>query len=222
MERDEWVSRQEAGRKLVVPLRPYAGPDLLVLGVSRGGILVGLEIAQALGAPFEPLAIHTLNHPQRPEQTTGVVVEPDFIALHDDEDTQGAPSSVPHALHEAAEQGKEDVQQRGLRYRGGRPLQDVAGRRVIVASDAASTGTTLRGVVASLRARGARKIIIALPVAPPDVLAELRERADGVIHLDIPASLIAQRIYYPQPHELDDEDLIRLLQEANQPGSTAS
>src|SRR5438067_11798168 len=71
MEREGEESRQGAGRALAAPLQPYAGPDVLVVGVSRGGILVGLEVARALGAPFEPLAIQTLSDPAQPAHTAG-------------------------------------------------------------------------------------------------------------------------------------------------------
>ena len=95
MEREGEESRQAAGRALAAPLQPYAGPDVLVVGVSRGGILVGLEVARALGAPFEPLAIQTLSDPAQPEHTAGVLVEPDYVAL-----TAGAdePAPLPERL----------------------------------------------------------------------------------------------------------------------------
>jgi len=120
------------------------------------------RVARALGAPFEPLAIQTLSDPAQPEHTAGVLVEPDYVAL-----TAGVdgPAPLPERLCGVVAQGLEDVRRRGALYRGGHPQQNVSGRRVIVVSDAASTGTTLRGVVASLRGRGAREIIVALPVS---------------------------------------------------------
>jgi putative phosphoribosyl transferase len=92
---------------------------------------------------------------------------------------------------------------------------------VIVVSDAASTGTTLRGVVASLRGRGAREIIVALPVGPAGVITDLGERADRVVHLETPAHLIARQSHYPQPREVDDEEIARLVREANGPATPA-
>ena len=127
MEREGGESRQAAGRALAAPLQPYADPDVLVIGVSRGGILVGLEVARALGAPFEPLAIQTLSDPEQPERTAGVLVEPDYVAL-----TAGADGPAPLAerLRGVVAQGLEDVRRRGALYRGGHPQQDVSGRRV--------------------------------------------------------------------------------------------
>ena len=219
MEQVERASRQAAGRALVAPLQPYAGPDVLVVGVSRGGILVGLEVAQALGAPFEPLAIQTLSDPAQPEHTLGVLVEPDYV------DVQGvgiAPAALPEGLRDVVAQGLAEVQRRGTLYRDGQPQQEVRGRRVIVVSDAASTGATLRGVVGALRQRGAREIVVALPVGPPGVLADLGERADGVIHLATPAELVAQQIHYPQPHHLDDAELARRVRAAREPPEPTS
>ena len=138
MEREGEESRQAAGRALAAPLQPYAGPDVLVVGVSRGGILVGLELARALGAPFEPLAIQTLSDPGQPEHTAGVLVEPDYVALNTAADV---PAPLPEQLRGMVARGLEDVRRRGALYRGGHPQQDVSGRRVIVVSDAASTGT---------------------------------------------------------------------------------
>src|SRR5919197_170231 len=115
MEREGEESRQAAGRALAAPLQPYAGPDVLIVGVSRGGILVGLEGARALGAPFEPLAIETLSDPVQPEHTAGVLVEPDYVAL-----TAGTDEPAPLAerLRSVVAQGLEDVRRRGALYRG--------------------------------------------------------------------------------------------------------
>ena len=218
MERQGEESRQAAGRALAAPLQPYAGPDVLVVGVSRGGILVGLEVARALGAPFEPLAIQTLSDPAQPAHTAGVLVEPDYVALNAAADGS---APLPERLRGVVAQGLEDVRRRGALYRGGHPQQDVSGRRVIVVSDAASTGTTLRGVVASLRGRGAREIIVALPVGPAGVIRDLGERADRVVHLATPAHLIARQSHYPQPREVDDDEIARLVREANGPATPA-
>lgn len=219
MEHVDRASRQAAGRALVAPLQPYAGADVLVVGVSRGGILVGLEVAQALGAPFEPLAIQTLSDPEQPEHTVGVLVEPDYV---DVPGAGAAPAALPESLRDTVALGLEEVRRRGTLYRGGPPPQEVRGRRVIVVSDAASTGTTLRGVVGALRQRGAREIIVALPVGPPDVLADLGERAERVIHLATPAELVAEQTHYPQPHHLDDAELARLVRAAREPPGPTS
>ena len=213
MKREEMGSRQAAGQALVAQLRPYAAPDVVVLGVSRGGILVGLEVAGALGAPFEALAVRVIVDPQQPEHTAGVVVEPDYVEMSSPAGTLDQPDAAAEAL--------EDVRRRGDLYRGGRERRDVAGRRVIVVSDAASTGMTLRGVVAATRARGAREVIVALPVAPPCVFAALHDLADGVIGLDVPADLIARKVHYPTPLELDDEEIARLVRQFEQPAPPA-
>jgi len=213
MKREEMGSRQAAGQALVAQLRPYAAPDVVVLGVSRGGILVGLEVAGALGAPFEALAVRVIVDPQQPEHTAGVVVEPDYVEMSSPAGTLDQPDAAADAL--------EDVRRRGDLYRGGRERRDVAGRRVIVVSDAASTGMTLRGVVAATRARGAREVIVALPVAPPGVFAALHDLADGVIGLDVPADLIARKVHYPTPLELDDEEIARLVRQFEQPAPPA-
>jgi len=212
MKREEMGSRQAAGQALVAQLRPYAAPDVVVLGVSRGGILVGLEVAGALGAPFEALAVRVIVDPQQPEHTAGVVVEPDYVEMSSPAGTLDQPDAA---------EALEDVRQRGDLYRGGRERRDVAGRRVIVVSDAASTGMTLRGVVAATRARGAREVIVALPVAPPGVFAALHDLADGVIGLDVPADLIARKVHYPTPLELDDEEIARLVRQFEQPAPPA-
>ncbi len=212
MKREEMGSRQAAGQALVAQLRPYAAPDVVVLGVSRGGILVGLEVAGALGAPFEALAVRVIVDPQQPEHTAGVVVEPDYVEMSSPAGTLDQPDAA---------EALEDVRRRGDLYRGGRERRDVAGRRVIVVSDAASTGMTLRGVVAATRARGAREVIVALPVAPPGVFAALHDLADGVIGLDVPADLIARKVHYPTPLELDDEEIARLVRQFEQPAPPA-
>ncbi len=141
-----------------------------------------------------------------------MVVEPDYVEMSSPAGTLDQPDAA---------EALEDVRRRGDLYRGGRERRDVAGRRVIVVSDAASTGMTLRGVVAATRARGAREVIVALPVAPPGVFAALHDLADGVIGLDVPADLIARKVHYPTPLELDDEEIARLVRQFEQPAPPA-
>ncbi len=220
-EHEGMESREAAGQALAAQLRPYAAPDVVVLGVSRGGILVGLEVARALDAPFEALAIRIIDDPQQPEHTVGVVVEPDYVDMNKPAGASGQ-SAAPAQPDAAVAEALEDVRRRGELYRGGRARRDLAACRVIVVSDAASTGTTLRGVVAATRARGAREVIVALPVAPPGVFAELHDQADAVIGLDVPASLIARKVRYPMPLEVDDEEIARLVRQFEQPAPPTS
>ena len=147
-----------------------------------------------------------------------MLVEPDYVALNAAAD---GPAPLPERLRGVVAQGLEDVRRRSALYRGGQPQQDVSGRRVIVVSDAASTGTTLRGVVASVRGRGAREIIVALPVGPAGVMADLGERAERVVHLATPAHLIARQSHYPQPREVEDDEIARLVREATGPAAPA-
>jgi len=202
-------TRGEAGRQLAAQLRDYAGSDTVVAGMSDGGLTVAAEIAEALHLPLDVLVVHKIVEPGHTRRHLGVVAEPDHVVVNADRLQELA--LTPAWLEGAVAWGDTEVRRRGALYRGGHERREIAGQRVIVVTDSAGTGLTLGAAVAALRARGAREIIVALPVAPPSVVDAVRPLVARVVCLATPADLILNDIHYPPADEIGDDAICRLL-----------
>ena len=205
----EFETRRAAGQLLAKKLHDYAGNDTVVVGLTRGGIVVGHEIARILRLPFDAMVVQKIAEPQETHVHVGSVAEPGHLAVS--RRRLRALGLEPGWLEEAVARGVEEVGRRSAAYRGGRPRQQLAERRVILVDDAIGTGTTLRAAVKAVLAMGAREIIVAVPVAPASACAALQRRANRVVCLATPAELIAQGLHYPLGGEVSDDDISNLL-----------
>ena len=206
---DALTMRRIEGNKLAEAVRPYAATDAIVLGLSRGGLIVAHEVAHVLGLPFDVLVAQRIAEPAEPRLSVGAVVEPGQFAVN--RGRLRALSLDAAWLREAVAHNVREVGRRGAGYRGKRQRRDPAHRQVILVDDSAATGLTLRAAVRAVRAMGAREIIVAVPVAPLHVSQRLAPHVKRVICLATPAELIAGGVHYPLPLELSDDDLRDLL-----------
>lgn len=204
-------SRRKAGRQLAADLREYEGSDAVVLGLSRGGVVVGHEIAQVLRLPFDVLVVHKIMEPGSPHRHIGVVAEPSHVAVQNARLRSLA--LAPEWLEDAVAHGVGEVRHRGGVYRGARARQELAGRHVILVDDSAATGTTLRAAVTAVQALGPRAIVVALPVAPRRVVAALQRQVNRVVCLAAPTELITYGIHYPTPGGVTDDEIRQLLEQ---------
>lgn len=203
-------TRGEAGRQLAAQLHEYAGSDTVIEGMSDGGLTVAAAVAQALGLPLDVLVVHKIVEPGHTRTHLGVVAEPGHVTVNADRLTELA--VTPEWWEDAVAWGETEVRRRGTLYRGQRERQDIAGRRVILISDAAGSGMTLRAAVEAIRAMGAREIIVALPVAPTAVVDAVRPLVARVVCLATPADLIHRGSHYPPADEIGDDAICRLLE----------
>ena len=206
----DFENRRAAGRLLAAQLRAYAGSESVVLGLSRGGLVVAHEVARTLHLPLDVLVVHKIDEPGRTHAHLAVVAEPHHLVVNRQRVRELGLEVT--WLEDAVAHGVREVNQRGAACRGARARQALSGRRVIVVDDAAATGATVRVAVTAVRAMGAREIIVALPVAPRCVLGDLRARVDRVVCPATPGDLIWHGIYYPQRGEVSDDDIRRLLE----------
>lgn len=211
-------SRRAAGRQLAAALQEYAAGDAVVVGITRGGMVVADEVARRLSLPLDALVVQKLCQPGHPHLGVGLVVEPEHLVVN----RHGVRAGRLDAawLDQAVAQGTAEVRQRGRAMRGSRGRQELAGRRVIVVDDSAATGATLRAAVRAVRAQGAREIMVAVPVAPMCVVTALQRTVNRVVCLATPGTLIAGAIYYPRPGEVSDADIRRLLDQRIQAAGT--
>jgi len=210
-----FANRIEAGRLLAEKLVKYAGrDDVIVLGLPRGGVPVAFEVAHRLGAPLDVFIVRKLGVPGFEELAAGAIASGGVRVLNED-----VMRSIPHAdeamdavtIRETAE-----LERREQIYREGRPPPELRDRIVILVDDGLATGATMRAAVKALRERGTAKIVVAVPVGPPDTCHEFEERADEAICLSTPAFFQAVGQYYEDFSQTSDEDVRELLSQAAQ------
>jgi predicted phosphoribosyltransferase len=206
--------RAAAGRLLAHHLDRFRGPDTVVLGIPRGGVLVAAEVARSLGAWLDLAIAHKLPAPGHPEVAIGAVTAAGGLYL----DTAtirwlGVPAAY---LREAIEHERAESMRRERAFRGGQPALPLDGRLVIVVDDGLATGATMRVALRAVRRSMPRRLIAAAPVGSPDGCAVAREEADEVVCPFAPPELGAVSVYYEDFHQVTDSEVRHALrQESN-------
>jgi putative phosphoribosyl transferase len=202
--------RADAGRQLVSRLRAYAGrPDLLVLGLPRGGIPVAYEVARGLGAPLDVFVVRKLGVPGQEELAMGAIATGGVRIVN--EDVVRALGIPRDALDRAAAEETRELERRQRSYRGDRPEPRVSGRTVILVDDGLATGSTMRAAVAALRQQNPARIVVAVPVAAPSTCEELRREVDEVVCHATPEPFMAVGRFYDDFSQTTDDEVRELL-----------
>jgi len=199
----------DAGRRLAGALRDRLPSDVVVLALPRGGVPVAYEVAQALGAPLDVILVRKLGVPFQPELAMGAIGEDGVRVLNDDVLAMAKVSDAELARVEVAQRA--ELERRAERYRRGRPRLDVTGRTVVVVDDGVATGSTARAGCRVARALGAGRVVLAVPVAPPEVHRRFAEDADEVVVLETPARFGAVGQFYDRFDQVDDDTVVALL-----------
>jgi putative phosphoribosyl transferase len=208
-------NRTEAGRLLAEKLAKYAGrDDVIVLGLPRGGVPVAFEVARRLGAPLDVFIVRKLGVPGFEELAAGAIASGGVRVLN--EDVVRAISHADEAIEAVTARETAELERREQIYREGRPPPELRDRIVILVDDGLATGATMRAAVKALRQRGAARIVVAVPVGPPDTCRELQEEADETICLSTPPFFQAVGQYYEDFSQTSDEDVRELLSQAAQ------
>jgi putative phosphoribosyl transferase len=207
---EPFADRRDAGRQLVKQLTALADENPVVVALPRGGVPVAREIANALGAPLEILAVRKLGAPHNPEYGIGAVAE-DGTCVIDTEAVEvlGIRNGELDAIvaREAAE-----LVRRVEAYRGDRPPLDLEGRTAIVVDDGVATGLTDTAALRAVRRKGPRRVVLAVPVCPSDTLGRLRAEADEVACLRVPRLLRGVSQWYRDFSQVSDEEVLLALQ----------
>jgi putative phosphoribosyl transferase len=204
-------NRQEAGHKLAKAVSALKLQEPIVLALPRGGVPVAAEIATALDAPLEVLVVRKVGAPGNPELAAAALVagDPPVLMLNPEIVEAFALSGTEIEQMASAEQPELERRSR-LYLRGRRPIP-VSGRTVIMVDDGVATGTTMKAALRSLRQRGAGNTILAVPVAPPSVVEELREEADMIVCLRQPKHFRALSLHYREFDQVSDSEVLNLL-----------
>ncbi|NHZ66351.1 phosphoribosyltransferase [Massilia genomosp. 1] len=203
-------NRTQAGKLLALALAHHgAGADALVLALPRGGVPVGFAIARALGLALDILLVRKLGLPGHEEYAMGAVASGGIRVLN---------SAAIHAHHvgaaqldAACERALREIARRARQYRGARAEPDLTGRAVILVDDGLATGATMRVAIRAARLRGARRIVVAVPVGAPDSCAALAAQVDELVCLSQPPDFRAVGQWYRQFDQTGDAEVQDLL-----------
>jgi predicted phosphoribosyltransferase len=202
--------RADGGRQLGARLVEYAArPDVLVLGLPRGGVPVAAEVAAAISAPLDVLLVRKLGVPGQPELAMGAIAAGGVRVLsHDLIRDLGIPIAL---VEQVAEQERPELERCDRAYRGNRPSPLVAGRTVILVDDGLATGASMEAAAAALRQMGPAAIVIAVPVGARETCARLTAVADRVVCLEMPEPFDAVGLWYEDFSQTSDREVARLL-----------
>ncbi|WP_443749321.1 erythromycin esterase family protein [Asticcacaulis solisilvae] len=204
--------RRQAGRDLARQLSEFAGTrDCIVLALPRGGVPVGFEIARALGLPLDVFLVRKLGLPSNPEIAMGAVASGGLRVMNDD--VVKACNIDEAAIEQVAEAEAIELKRRERIYRDGKAYPKVRDKTVIVVDDGVATGASLRAALKALRREGPKRLIAAIPVAPPCEDNDLPE-ADEVFCLMRPHPFYSVGLNYERFDQVPDAEVVRLLKEA--------
>ena len=203
-----FADRAEAGERLGEALRPLAGSNAVVLAIPRGGVIVGEAAASAVDAPLDVVVPRKIGAPGNPELAIGAVAP--GIRVLDRRMVDGLGVSDAYLDREIAAQEAE-IERRQQAYRQGRPPQPVEGRVAIVIDDGVATGSTAVAALRWAREQGAERVVLAVPVAPPQSLDRLRAEADDVVVLDTPSPFFAVGEWYEDFEQTTDRQVVDAL-----------
>lgn len=218
--RGAFHDRADAGRALAGPIVALALADPVVLALPRGGVPVGVEVARALKAPLDVLLVRKIGAPWQRELAVAAVVEGEQPEVVIDEETLAASGATRDYVDREAEHEWAEIARRRQTYRGGRPPLAVAGRDVVLVDDGIATGTTVRAALKGLRRLKPRRLVLAVPVAPPEAVATLQGEVDDLVCLSQPVFFHAVGAHYVDFRQVEDDEVVEMLRE-HPPGKAA-
>ena len=203
--------RSDAGRKLAKALAGYKEQQPVILALPRGGVPVAAEVAAALNAPLDLILVRKIGVPFQPELAMGAVVDGGAPIIVRNEDVIRLAEIDESEFKPICDSELAEIERRRQRYLGSRQRADISGRTAIVVDDGIATGATTRAALRATRIRNPKKLVLAVPVAPTDTVAELRSEADEVICLEDHEFFGAIGIYYADFSQVSDETVIDIL-----------
>ncbi|HET9793782.1 MAG TPA: phosphoribosyltransferase [Thermoanaerobaculia bacterium] len=205
-----FTDRRHAGRVLAQKLSDYAHrPDVVVLGLPRGGVPVAWEVARALDAPLDVFVVRKIGHPGNPELAIGAIASGDVTVLSHDLIARLGVSR--DAIDDAIARERQELGRRERAYREGRPPLPLAGKTVLLIDDGLATGATMRAAVAAVRKLSPRSIVVAVPVASSEACDDAAAAAEACICVSTPPHFMAVGEWYADFGQTTDEEVREFL-----------
>lgn len=202
--------RSHAGRELAAKLQKYKdAEDAVVLALPRGGVVVGAEIARELKLPLDLVVPRKIGAPDNPEYAIGAITETGEGIMNEDETSRVDPAWLKKEMKTQ----QKEADRRLMVYRGDRPALHLDGKIAIIVDDGVATGFTMRAAISSVRARGPAKIVVAVPHGARESMNLLRSEADEVVVLEEPVFYGAVGALYESFPQVEDEEVIRIMNE---------
>jgi putative phosphoribosyl transferase len=203
--------REDAAHKLAKKLKGRELHDPLVLAIPRGGVVTGAVLARELGADLDVVLSRKLRAPEQPELAIGAISEDGRVYLN--HHAQAFLDLLEDYLAEERRHQLAEIARRKQLFRAVRPQASVAGRSVIVTDDGIATGSTMIAALQAVKPQQPREVIVAIPVASPDRLKEVRRWCDDVVCLLHPEAFWAIGQFYEEFTQVEDEQAIQLLRD---------
>ena len=210
---NRFKDRCYAGKLLAQAVQQYAGdPEAIVIGLPRGGVVPAYEVAQALDLPLDVIVPRKLGAPLQPELAVGAVTEDGSVLFN--ETIMAQFNLKPIDIQPIIDKQVHEAQRRITLFRKDKPPLDLHGKTVIMVDDGVATGATMHAAIKSARAKGAQRIILALPVAPIQFRGSIKDEVDEVIILQEPEFFPAVGYFYEQFAQTADDEVVRLLEQS--------
>jgi predicted phosphoribosyltransferase len=204
-------NRSEAGQKLAAALAGYKDQLPVILALPRGGAPVAAEVASALKAPLDLILVRKIGVPFQPELAMGAVVDGGIPIVVRNEDVIRLSGINEAEFKTVCDSELAEIERRRNLYLGSRERTDIAAHTAIVIDDGIATGATMRAALRATRMRNPRKLVLAVPVAPTESLAAMREEADEVVCLEDHELFGAIGFYYSDFRQISDKEVVELL-----------
>lgn len=217
-----FANRIEAGRMLAEKLVDKKHENPVVLALPRGGVPVAAEVAKALGAPLDLVLVRKIGVPWQPELALAAIVDGPQPEVVVNDDVWRAAHVSDEQFEKLKAREMQEIDRRRKTYLQGRDRAAIKDATVIVIDDGIATGATARAALKALRRGKPKKLVLAVPVAPPDTVSKLRQEVDEIICLETPDPFYAIGVFYHEFAQMSDEDVVAVLRESDTSESKTS
>jgi putative phosphoribosyl transferase len=209
-----FIDRIDAGNRLAQPLESYRDSEAIILGLARGGVVVGYAVAGALNLPLRALIVRKMGAPGNPELAIGAVSETGVRWV--DREIARVTGADEAYIEREAEVQTAGAQRRQREFAGSHSLEIVSGRTAIIVDDGIATGSSALVAIRSARGLGASHVILAVPTAPAQSIANLRAHVDELVALSTPDPFVSVGLHYDHFGQVSDAEVVRYLRDAQE------